>query len=535
MAAPGDLVTPNVRLVRLLGEGGMGAVWQARHEGLDTDVAVKLIAADLAQSASVRERFAREAKAAARIQSPHVVQMFDHGLTAQGVPYIVMELCQGETLRQRLERTRIDPAAVARILSELCNALAAAHALGIIHRDVKPDNVYLARHGGGERVKVLDFGIAKHELAAGRPLTVAGTAMGTPAYMSPDQIACSAKADPGFDVWGAAVCAYEALTGSWPFPGETLVEVTQSVLRGTYTPPSRRGLPPAFDAFFQRAFARDPKARFVTAAELASAFERAAAESTAAGSGRVVVGPAAAMASPEASYAPTVAPDVRPVPVAPPAPTYPPPAVAPHTPIQHTIPAGAPPPPPRATGVGAWIAVGLAACIGITAVALIAKRPWRNDESESEPSRRERRRRRDPPRRDEPPAHRLDGNLRVRPGDGIAKLRAAYDIGQQPTPGAEPNKVEFKLDKLGLWFFLEDDVIDVIRIEQPFAEPVEGVRLADPLALLIERRGQPKNEPFAFGNDHAYVYDAKEPGVFVRYDVDDESKLVIRIFFGRSS
>jgi serine/threonine-protein kinase len=270
----GELVTNNVRLEQPLGEGGMGSVWRAHHLGLELDVAVKFMAPELVGSAEMRERFAREARAAARIDSPHVVRMFDHGVTPAGVPYIVMELCAGETLRDRISaRGALAPEQAERVVHGLCLALAAAHAIGIVHRDIKPENVFL--HGRDEVVKVLDFGIAKAG-APGQPaLTAVDAVMGTPAYMSVEQLFMPASVSPGFDLWAAAVVAYEAVTGQAAFYGDTLTDLVGAVHDGRFTPPSQLGLPVALDAFFARAFERDPVKRYPSARALADAFSAA--------------------------------------------------------------------------------------------------------------------------------------------------------------------------------------------------------------------------------------------------------------------
>jgi hypothetical protein len=273
--SPGELVTANVRLERPLGEGGMGSVWRARHLGLDVEVAVKFMAPDIVGSAEMRERFAREARSAARIDSPHVVRMFDHGVTPAGVPYIVMELCHGESLRDRLTRLgALELRAAERAVSGLCLALAAAHDLGIVHRDIKPENVFL--HGEQATVKVLDFGIAKAPVAAkAAALTAADQVMGTPAYMSLEQLFSPASVSPAFDLWAAAAVAYEAITGARPFPGETLNALIVLMHDGRFVRPTSLGLAASFDAFFERAFHRDAAQRFASARELSDAFARA--------------------------------------------------------------------------------------------------------------------------------------------------------------------------------------------------------------------------------------------------------------------
>ena len=274
----GAIVGNNVRLVRPLKRGGMGSVWVAEHLALRTQVAVKFMSERLAQDQEYVARFAREATASAQIKSPHVVQVFDHGLSSDGSPYIVMELLEGEDLRQRLTRVGtigLDLAAV--LVVQIARALSKAHAQGIVHRDIKPDNVFLLEHDGEPFVKLLDFGIAKHTSQEGGGLdgmTGTGAMVGTPHYMSPEQILSARRVDHRADLWSVAVVLYRSLTGQVPFQGETLGAVCIAIERGTFVPPSQRNpvLSPAVDSWFVRALYRDPAARFQSAKEMAEAF-----------------------------------------------------------------------------------------------------------------------------------------------------------------------------------------------------------------------------------------------------------------------
>src|SRR5579863_3940097 len=158
----GRTIADRYRLVSLLGKGGMGSVWLAEHTTLKTELAVKLIDSELGKLPQPRARFLREAQLAARIKSAHVVQVYDHGVTGDGQPYIAMERLLGESLRDRLlERDRLSRAETAQIVSHVCRALARAHEAGLVHRDLKPENIFMAREAEGEIVKVLDFGVAK--------------------------------------------------------------------------------------------------------------------------------------------------------------------------------------------------------------------------------------------------------------------------------------------------------------------------------------------------------------------------------------
>lgn len=283
MEAPeaGQLVTPNLRLVRALGAGGMGSVWVARHLGLGTDVVVKFIAGDLASNGEALERFRREAAAAADVRSPHVVQILDYGISMSGAPYIAMELLEGESLRERLTREgRLRPRDVAAIVSHCAKALGRAHERRVVHRDVKPDNVFLIDAGDGEVfAKVLDFGIAKAE-GGDMVATRTGAVLGSPYYMSPEQVVGSRQLDHRSDLWSLGVMTYEMITGRRPFDGETIGALSIAICYADIPPPSQFApeLPPTVDAWFSRACARDPAARFASARELAEALTSALAQ-----------------------------------------------------------------------------------------------------------------------------------------------------------------------------------------------------------------------------------------------------------------
>lgn len=270
--APGAMVSPSLRLVRLLGRGGMGSVWVAEHLTLKTLVAVKFMSENFAENAGAIARFEREAVAAAQIKSPHVVQVFDHGVDEAGVPYIAMELLEGEDLAKRLSRVgRLSPQDTAQIIGQVCKALSKAHAQQIVHRDIKADNIFLVQSDDEIFVKVLDFGIAKtHDDAPSSHLTSTGAVVGTPHTMSPEQILSSKHVDFRSDLWSLGVVAYQCVTGELPFTGDTFGAIAIAIDRATYAPASsyRSGLPPAMDAWFARALARDVKARFGSAREM---------------------------------------------------------------------------------------------------------------------------------------------------------------------------------------------------------------------------------------------------------------------------
>lgn len=263
----------------------MGALWVARSERLDRDVAIKFLAPALEADALDLTRFEREARAIGRLSSPHVVQIFDCGVD-QGWPYIAMELLRGEDLRQRLsKRRRLDFAELAVLATQMAKGLRHAHEAGIVHRDLKPGNVFLATIDGVEVVKLLDFGLAKlaDDDACGAG-TATGAVVGSANYLSPEQSRSARRVDHRTDLWSFGVILYCCLTGALPFTGDVATDVIVKICTEPAAPPSRLvpGLPPSVDAFFARALARDLADRFQSAAEMARAFRAAMAEAVAA-------------------------------------------------------------------------------------------------------------------------------------------------------------------------------------------------------------------------------------------------------------
>ena len=272
---PGTMVTPNVRLLSPLRAGGMGTVWVAEHLTLETEVAVKFISAEFASRGDgALERFRREAKAAAQLRSPHVVKLLDHGVTDDGLPYIVMELLEGETLQDRLARGgRLPLAAVAEVVQQTCKALGEAHRRGTVHRDIKPSNLFLTRLEDEILVKVLDFGIAKAGEETDTDVTSTGTMIGTLHYMSPEQMKDARAATPSSDLWSLAVVAYHALTGRRPFEATTPVALWQQMTSESFTPPSELvDVGQEIDDWFRRGLSADAHDRFASAKDMARAF-----------------------------------------------------------------------------------------------------------------------------------------------------------------------------------------------------------------------------------------------------------------------
>ena len=270
------MLVGNVVLKHVLGQGGMGSVWAAEHLNLRTEVAVKFLAPELSGVSEAGARFQWEAAAAAKLKSPHVVQIFDHGVSEQGLPYIVMELLRGEDLAKRIERLGTRPLVeVVSIIAQVARAVGTAHAQGIVHRDIKPENVFLIEQSGDLFVKLLDFGIAKNAQDLLSTRTSTGIMIGTPHFMSPEQLLSSKGVDFRSDLWSVAVVAYVALTGRLPFEGETIGSLCVAINAGNFEPVThwRSDLPAALDTWFERAFQRDPAARFASAQELAQELE----------------------------------------------------------------------------------------------------------------------------------------------------------------------------------------------------------------------------------------------------------------------
>jgi eukaryotic-like serine/threonine-protein kinase len=272
----GDIIDGKYRIVRLLGEGGMGSVYEGENARIHRKVAIKVLHAAVAAKADVVQRFEREAQAAGRIGSEHIVEVLDLGNLPGGERFMVMEYLDGENLGDRIKhRKRLHPREVGPMAHQLLEGLAAAHQAGIIHRDLKPDNVYLinARNGQRDFVKVLDFGVSKFSaLDSEMSMTRTGAVMGTPFYMSPEQ-ARGGKIDFRSDLYSVGVVMYQAVTGRVPFHAETFNELVFKIALEAPEPVEllTPGLDPGFAAIVARAMARDPGVRFQTAREFQAA------------------------------------------------------------------------------------------------------------------------------------------------------------------------------------------------------------------------------------------------------------------------
>jgi serine/threonine-protein kinase len=277
----GDVVAGKYRLESLIGEGGMGAVYAAHHELLDVSVAVKVLSPQWVHNSSAVDRFLREARAVARLRSEHVARVMDVGTLEGGQPYIVMELLEGEDLRERLGRGPLPVEEAVDCVLQALEAMAHAHPAGIIHRDLKPENLFVAAAPDGrEVVKVLDFGIAKLTERAGTAngqragaLTGEHATLGSPHYMSPEQVRDSSQLDHRTDIWAAGAVLYELVTGREAFQGASVAEILAAVLHSTPAP--LRTLcthaPAELEAVVARCLTREADGRFADVAELARA------------------------------------------------------------------------------------------------------------------------------------------------------------------------------------------------------------------------------------------------------------------------
>ena len=274
--APGTLVASRLRVVRIIGVGGMGTVYEVEHELTKHHRALKILHARAARQPSVVERFVREASAAARVANAHVAETFDAGKLDTGEPYLLMELIDGETLDQRLQRTgTIEVGELTDLVHQACEGVHAAHQAGIVHRDLKPENLIVTVRDGAPFLKILDFGISKFdsERTGALGITTEGSVMGTPYYMSPEQVLASPSLDARTDVYSLGVILYECACGVRPYEAQSVEHLAVLIHEGKATPVDVRqpGLPAAFCAAVHRAMAVDRNARFSTARELAEA------------------------------------------------------------------------------------------------------------------------------------------------------------------------------------------------------------------------------------------------------------------------
>jgi len=270
----GDIIDDKYRIVRLLGEGGMGAVYEGENTRIHRRVAIKVLHSNVANSDDAVQRFEREAQAAGRIGSEHIVEVLDLGDLASGDRYMVMEYLEGESLNDRIaSEGRLSPQTTASIVIDTLTGLRAAHEAGIIHRDLKPDNLFLLSDRGGKKdfVKIVDFGISKFSAMGGEfSMTRTGAVMGTPFYLSPEQAKGDRNLDKRADLYAVGVILYEAVAGKVPFDGETFNELLFKIVLEPIPPLSSvvPDIDPHFAAIVEKSMARDPNQRFQTADEM---------------------------------------------------------------------------------------------------------------------------------------------------------------------------------------------------------------------------------------------------------------------------
>jgi serine/threonine-protein kinase len=268
---PGTVLAGKYRVERVIGRGGMGVVVAAEHVELRTPVALKVLAERFVDNEPAIIRFTREARAAAKLKSEHVCQVFDVG-KIDGVPFIVMERLEGRDLAKLLRAGGAMPVAMcADYVIQACAALAEAHAAGIVHRDLKPSNLFVAeRRDGTPILKILDFGVAKASDGDDHNLTGTDNVMGSPHYMAPEQLRSAKACDARSDIWSLGVILCELATGKPPFSGETIIDLAMRISneRPTFT---TTGMPPAFVGIVERCLQKDPALRFQTVGELADA------------------------------------------------------------------------------------------------------------------------------------------------------------------------------------------------------------------------------------------------------------------------
>jgi serine/threonine-protein kinase len=260
-----------------LGEGGMGVVYLARHRVIDRKVALKVLRAEFARDQEIVDRFLQEAKTASSIGNPHIVDIHDFGVLEDGSTYFAMEFLDGQPLMDVIVREKIPLDRLLSIGIQICDGLGAAHERGIVHRDLKPDNVYLLRRKDADFVKVLDFGIAKVEHAAGPKLTRAGAVFGTPHYMSPEQ-AAGTPIDHRADIYALGVILYEMATGQLPFDSDNAMTILSQHMYKAPMP--LRSLvngadrPAGLEAIVQKCLLKRPEHRYATMSELAEDLKR---------------------------------------------------------------------------------------------------------------------------------------------------------------------------------------------------------------------------------------------------------------------
>jgi serine/threonine protein kinase len=273
MIEPGTILVDKYRIEHVLAKGGMGIVARAHHLILDVPVAIKFLLPDMLEHEETVQRFLREAQAAAKLKSEHVSRIIDVGLLETGAPYLVMEYLAGIDLKDLLRRHgRLDPGFAVDLALQACEALAEAHALDIVHRDVKPSNLFLTQGSdGAPLLKLLDFGVSKAPGTMIKGITKSQAIIGTPAYMSPEQMASSKNVDARTDIWSLGAMLYELVSGRRPFRGDNFGQLVVTVTTHPLTPLDDIDLPDGLAAVIARCLEKEAAHRFQTTAELAVA------------------------------------------------------------------------------------------------------------------------------------------------------------------------------------------------------------------------------------------------------------------------